>query len=131
MSWWLALALAADLSGTWIGSFEPRPGVNEDLAFRFEQKGAVLTGKQYGDQSSSPLIKGTVSGELVSFVLVRAEQAGNEIHQTQIRFTGRLVGEELELTREREKSTRSGSGAIVTLKNNVRQTFRLKRLTGN
>lgn len=117
----LALLLAADFSGTWIGD-------TTDFAFRLVQKGTVLTGKQYGDQQSTPISKATVSGDLISFVLVRQEQSGNEINESRIRFTGRLIGNELELTRERESSTRAGSGASANTGKNPRQTFRLKRL---
>jgi hypothetical protein len=119
----------ADLSGTWIGQLPGRNGTVEDVAFEFVQKGTQLGGKQYGDYESTPIVKGTVAGELVMFVIMRQEQAGNEINETKIRFTGRLVGQELELTREREAATRSGSGAAVTIRNNQRQTFRLRKLT--
>ena len=121
--------LGADFSGTWIGSVELKAGAVEDVAFQFLQKGAVLTGKQYGDFESTPILKGTVSGDLVMFVLVRQEQSGNEINQTRIRFSGRMVGEEIELTRERESSLRSGSGAAAAPSKNPRQTLRLKRLS--
>ena len=117
----LALLMAADFSGTWIGD-------TTDFAFQFVQKGSVLTGKQYGDQQSTTISKATVSGDLISFVLVRQEQSGNEINESRIRFTGRLIGNELELTRERESSTRAGSGASANTGKNPRQTFRLKRL---
>lgn len=123
-----ASVLGADLTGTWIGQLPGNRGTIEEVAFQLTQKGAVLGGKQYGDFESTPIVKGTVAGELVMFVMIRQEQAGNEIHETRIRFTGRLVGDELELTREREAATRSGSGASVALRNNARQTFRLRKL---
>lgn len=123
------VALAADFNGTWIGTIEVRAGTTEDVAFQFVQKGAVLSGKQYGDFESTPIVKGTVSGELVMFVLVRQEQSGNEINQTNIRFVGRMVGQEIELTRERESSIRSGSGAAAAPSKNSRQTLRLKKLS--
>ena len=123
------VALAADFNGTWIGKIELRAGATEDVAFQFVQKGAVLSGKQYGDFESTPIVKGTVSGDLVMFVLVRQEQSGNEINQTNIRFVGRMVGQEIELTREREASMRSGSGAAAAPSKNPRQTLRLKKLS--
>jgi len=121
-------ALAADFNGTWTGTIVGNRGNVEDVAFQLIQKGSELTGKQYGDFESTPILKGTVSGDLVMFVLVRQEQAGNEINQTKTRFTGRMVGNEIELTREKESSVRSGSGASASLKNSPRPTFRLKRL---
>lgn len=124
----LAALLAADFSGIWVGTIELPNGRTEDVSFEFVQKGSVLTGKQYDDMESTPIVKGTVSGDLISFVLVRQEQAGNEINQTRIRFTGRAVGEAIELFRERESSTRSGSSAGAFLRNNVRQGFKLRKL---
>jgi hypothetical protein len=121
-------AFGADFTGTWIGTIKGNRGNIEDVAFQLVQKGAELSGKQYGDFESTPLVKGTISGELVMFVLVRQEQAGNEINETKIRFSGRMIGDEIELTRERESSSRSGSGASASVKNSVRQTFRLKKL---
>lgn len=131
----LLVVLLADVSGTWIGQIEVREGDKEDIAIRLEQRGAVLTGKLYGDYQSAPIVKGTVAGELLTFVVLRQEQSGNEIHETRIRFTGRVVGQgngqSLELLRERESSTRAGSGASVAFRNNPKLSFRLERLTKN
>lgn len=127
----LLLVVLADVSGTWIGQIEVREGEKEDIAIRMEQRGAVLTGKLYGDYQSAPIVKGTVAGDLLTFVVLRQEQSGNEIHETRIRFTGRVVGESLELVRERESSTRAGSGASVAFRNNPKLSFRLERLTKN
>lgn len=124
----LLLLAAADFNGIWMGTYETRPGFTEDIAFQLTQKSAMLSGKQYGDYQSTPIVKGTVSGDLVSFVLVRQEQSGNEINESRIRFTGRLIGGEIEVTREREASTRAGSGASANTGKNPRITFRLKRL---
>jgi hypothetical protein len=124
----LAVLLSADFSGIWVGTIELQNGRTEDVSFEFVQKGSALSGKQYDDMESTPLVKGTVSGDLISFVLVRQEQAGNEINQTRIRFSGKLVGNEIEVFRERESSTRSGSNAGAFLRNNARQAFKLRRL---
>jgi hypothetical protein len=121
--------LAADFTGTWVGQIPGNRGAIEDVAFQFVQKGSELTGKQYGEAESTPIEKGTISGDLVMFVLIRQEQSGNEINQSKIRFTGRMVDGEIELTRERERSSRAGSGASATVGRAGRQTFRLKRLT--
>ncbi len=128
MRWLLLLvaltAGAADFNGTWIGQITGNRGNIEDVAFQFIQTGNTLAGKQYGEYESTPIVKGTISGDLVMFTLVRQEQAGNEINQTRIRFTGRRIGDEIELTRERESSMRSGSGASASVKKSPRQTFR-------
>ena len=98
------------------------------MAFQFAQKGAVLGGKLYGEFQSTPSSSGIVAGELVTFVVVLAEQAGNEINDTKIRFTGRLISGELELTRERESSTRAGAQSGAFFRPGPGQVFRLKRL---
>ena len=123
-------AYAADLSGIWVGEIgagrpdrDPTP-----MAFQFTQKGSALGGKLYGDYQSTPIATGIVAGDLVTFVVVLAEQAGNEINDTKIRFTGRLVSGELELTRERESSTRAGAKSGAFVRPGPGQVFRLKRL---
>lgn len=126
-----ALPVAAgDLTGMWIGQVPTRRNTDKlDIAFQFEQQGTKLTGKLYGDYRSSPIVSGTVSGDLVTFVVVTEEQAGNEINQNRVRFTGRLVNGELELTRDREASVRAGSAKAVTqMRDTVGVTFRLKKL---
>ena len=134
---WLSVVLgaplaAADLTGIWIGQVPTRRNTDKtDIAFQLEQNGTKITGKLYGDYRSSPIVSGTVSGDLITFVVVTEEQAGNEINQNRLRYTGRLVNGELELTRDREASVRVGSAKAVTqvqMKDNVGVTFRLKKL---
>jgi hypothetical protein len=121
---------ATDLTGIWIGQIPGRNGQMQDIAFQFQQSGTKLTGKLYGDYQSSPIVKGTVADAAVSFVVNGAEQSGNQINESQIRFTGRWYENgELELTRERESSHNAGNGGVVEEKRATpRQTFRLKRL---
>ena len=80
------------------------------MAFQFAQKGAVLGGKLYGDFQSTPISSGIVAGELVTFVVVLAEQAGNEINDTKI------------------SSTRAGAKSGAFFRPGPGQVFRLKRL---
>jgi len=104
----------------------------QDIAFQFRQTGSKLEGKLYGDYQSSPIVQGTVAGAAVSIIVSGSEQAGNQINETQTRFTGRLYENgEIELTRERESSHNAGnSGAVETSRKPApRLTFRLKRLT--
>ena len=82
----------------------------------------------YGDYLSTPISEGTVSGDLVTFIVNTQEQTGNQINETRIRFTGRLKDGEMELFRERETSTNAGNGGAVQIKGNAKQTCRLKRL---
>lgn len=119
---------AADLSGIWVGQFAGRNGEMQDIAFQIEQAGTKLRGKLYGDYSSDPIVEGTVSGALVTFVVAASEQAGNQINSTRLRFTGRLKDGALELTRERESSTNAGNGGVVQFRGNTKTEVRLKRL---
>ena len=122
--------VAADLSGIWVGQIPGRNGQFTDVAFEFTQAGTKLSGKLYGDYKSSPIVEGIVSGELVTFVVLASEQAGNQINDSRLRFTGRMQSGEVELTRERESVTNAGNKGGAQTRNGLGQsaTFRLKRL---
>lgn len=127
----LLLVGAADLTGTWIGLIERQNAEPLDIAFQLAQKGGVLTGKLYDDYRSPPVVEGKVTGESVSFVVVVAEQAGNEIRQSRYRYAGTLVAGKLEMTREREASVNAANGGgVQPPKASSKQTFRLRRLVG-
>ena len=126
----VSTAFGADLSGIWLGQMRARNG-DQDVAFKFTQSGTALGGKIYGDYGSSPIVEGKVSGDQISFLIVTQEQAGNEVNESRVRFSGCLNGDEMELTRERESSTGAASGASVENRNRPDrppQTIRLKRL---
>jgi hypothetical protein len=118
---------AADFTGIWVGQIAGRNG-ETDVAFQLTHKGAALGGKLYGEYQSTSITTGTVSGDLVTFVVVAQEQAGNQINETRLRFTGKMINGEIELTRERESSTNAGNGGGVQMRFNGKQTFRLKKL---
>jgi hypothetical protein len=119
---------AADISGIWLGSLTGgRRNQVQDFTFQFIQKGAVLTGKLYVDYGSTPILKGTIDGDRIAFQVVAREQAGNEINQSVLRFTGTLKDGEIEITREREEIRAAGNSGAAFAKPGT-QTFRLKRL---
>jgi hypothetical protein len=119
---------AADFTGTWVGQIPGRNDTFVDVAFKFVQNGTKLSGKVYGDYRSTPISEAIVAGDLITFVVVTQEQAGNQINETRVRFTGKMIDGEIELTREREAATNAGNSGSVYLRNNTKQTFRLKRL---
>jgi hypothetical protein len=119
---------AADLSGIWVGQIPVRNGDMQDVAFKLTQNGVALGGKIYGDYQSFAIAEGKVTGDEVTFVIVTQEQAGNQINDTRVRYTGTLKGAELELTRERESSTIAGNGGGVMFRGNAKTTFKLKKL---
>jgi len=119
---------AADISGIWMGNVAGgRRNTVQDYAFQFAQKGTTLTGKLYLDYGSTPILKGTIDGEKISFQVVAREQSGNEINQAVLRFTGTLKNGEIEITREREEIRAAGNSGAAVVRPGA-QTFRLKRL---
>ena len=122
--------LAENLTGIWVGQTPGRNGGDpQDIAFKLTQEGTKIGGKLYGDYKSNAISEGMISGNSVMFVIVTQEQAGNQINDTRVRYSGRLVDGQLELTRERERSTNAGNGGVQTQKNAAqRLTFTLKRL---
>jgi hypothetical protein len=120
---------AADLSGFWLGSVTGggRRNQVQDVTFQFIQSGATLTGKLYVDYGSTPILKGTIDGDKIAFQVLVREQAGNEINQSVLRFTGTLKDGEIEITREREEIRAAGNSGAAFAKPGT-QTFRLKRL---
>ena len=125
----LALS-AADFSGIWMGQIPTgRDNAFQDVAFKIVQTGNNITGKLYGDYQSSPISEARISGDLITFVVVAtAQQNGNEINTTKLRFTGILKDGALELTRDRDGAFTAGNGGTFVTKTNPKQTFRLKRL---
>jgi hypothetical protein len=122
-------AWGADFNGIWVGQVPVgRNGDLQDIAFKLVHTGTTLSGKLYGDYRSMPVIEGRVTGEEIVFVVAAQEQAGNQINDTRLRFTGVLKGGELEVTRERESSTNAGNGGGVQIRNNSKLTFKLKKL---
>lgn len=119
---------AADLTGIWVGQYPGRNKEPVDIAFQFKQQGAVISGKLYGDFKSMPIVEGKITADQIEFIVIAEEQAGNQINETRLRFTGSLKDGEMELTRERESSHNAGNGGEVQSRNNTKQTFRLKRL---
>src|SRR4051794_35540644 len=85
----LGVLNAADVSGIWLGSATGgRRNQVTDFGFQFVQKGTTLTGKVYTDYGSTPILKGTIEDDKISFQAVTREQSGNEINQVVVRFTG-------------------------------------------
>ena len=115
-------SFAADLTGIWVGQLPGRfPGDVQDLAFRLEQKGGTLAGKQYGDSESRAISEGRIDGQKVGFVITNEMSGG----KTKLVFTGEVKDGEIELTRRRELPP---DATPEQVKANVPVTFRLKRL---
>jgi len=124
-----AMALpAADVTGTWLGTstFGRRNQV-QDFAFRFVQNNSAVTGKVYMEYGSTPILKGVVDGDKLSFEIVAREQNGNEINEAVFRFTGVIRDGEIEITRQRQEIRNVGnSGGAFSRGADL--TFKVKRL---
>lgn len=126
----LALALAADLNGIWVGQIPARNGDKLDIAFQLKQSpNGAITGKLYGDYRSTPISEGRLDGDAITFTLLAEEQAGNQINDSRLKFTGTIKDGEIELTRKRESSTNAGNAGAAPSRNaDPGVTFRLKKL---
>lgn len=94
------VAPAADLTGTWKASFDTQVG-KQNYTYELKSEGGKVSGKASGNiNGANPrtvdLRNGTLSGDTVTFLEVFDFQ-GNEIA---IRYTGTLVGDEIQFTRQ-------------------------------
>lgn len=125
-----AVALpAADLSGFWLGSATTgRRNQVFDFAFQFVQKDSTLTGKVYLDYGPTPILKGVIDGDKLSFEIVAREQNGNEISESVFKFTGVIKDGEIELTRERQEIRNAVNAGAGFSRPGSGLTFKVKRL---
>ena len=62
------------------------------------------------------MVDGTVEADSLAFVVVAREQAGNQVNLVTYRYEGRLVDEQLEVTRVRVGAVDAVSGAEYVLR---------------
>jgi hypothetical protein len=86
------LACAADVTGTWKGSMDT-PNGSREVTFNFKTDGDKLTGTISGRQGDVPIQDGKITGEEVSFVVVRNFN-GNEF---KMQYKGKVSGNEMKL----------------------------------
>ncbi|MDQ6664698.1 MAG: hypothetical protein M3Z23_09930 [Acidobacteriota bacterium] len=87
----------ADLSGIWTGQLTDKNGDPHDLAFQLIEKGGTITGKMYGDNESTPISEGKVSGREITFS-TKSEMNGQ--HTTFV-YSGTVDGGGIQVTRKR------------------------------
>ena len=88
-----AAALAADISGKWKAEVPGRDGTPREQTFNFKVEGDKLTGTVSGMRGDSEITDGKVSGDDISFTVIRKFQ-DREIKQ---QYTGKVEGNELKL----------------------------------
>ena len=88
------VASAADIDGKWKSEFNTPDGQTRTTTFTFKADGEKLTGTVSGRQADTPITDGKISGDEISFVVVR--NMGGE--ERKIQYKGKLAGDEIKLT---------------------------------
>jgi hypothetical protein len=85
---------AADIAGKWEAKFETPDGQTRTSTFNFKVDGSTLTGTVASARGESPISEGKVSGDSLTFVVVR-ELNGN---QFKMNYKGTVNGSDMKLT---------------------------------
>jgi autotransporter translocation and assembly factor TamB len=96
------VAWAADVTGTWKAQVPARDGSTREMTINLKQDGSSLTGTIGGPQGDTPIANGKVSGDDISFTVVRS-MGGNEV---KINYNGKISGNEIKFVQTREGSER-------------------------
>jgi hypothetical protein len=101
----LASAWAADVTGKWVAQVQGRQGTSENT-FNFKVEGTTLTGTLATARGEDPITEGKVSGDEISFVVVR-KFGENEMKTL---WKGKVSGDEIKFTREFQGGMMGGPG---------------------
>jgi hypothetical protein len=87
-------AFAADVSGKWKGEYPGRDGQMTTSTMTLKVDGEKLTGTVSGRMGENPISEGRISGDDISFVVVRDVQ-GQEM---KIQYKGKFAGDEIKMS---------------------------------
>jgi hypothetical protein len=87
-------AFAADVSGKWKGESPGRDGQMTTSTLTLRVDGEKLTGSVSGRMGDNPISEGRISGDDISFVVVRNMQ-GQEM---KIQYNGKVAGDEIKMS---------------------------------
>jgi hypothetical protein len=105
LSFMLATAWGADITGKWKGSMDMM-GQSMELGFIFKVDGSTLTGTSIGPQGNeTPISDGKIEGDDLSF----AVKITGQMEMT-INYKGKIVGDEIKLTMEMDMGGGAGGG---------------------
>lgn len=90
----LAVAWAADVSGKWKAEMEGPDGQTRTSIFTFKVEGTDLTGTVAGARGETPISEGKVSGDEISFAVIRKF----EDREFKMLYKGKVAGNEIKLT---------------------------------
>jgi len=103
LSVFVTVAQAADVTGTWVAQVPGRGGETRETTFNFKVDGEHLTGTMSGRQGDVALSDGKIKGDELSFNVAMSFQ-GNDV---KFAYKGKVSGDEIQFTRQREGSDRS------------------------
>ena len=89
-----AAALAADITGKWKSEMPGRDGNPMVTTYTFKVEGEKLTGTISGRMGDTPITDGKISGDDVSFAVIR--NFGGE--ERRMEYKGKVAGDELKLS---------------------------------
>ncbi len=89
-----AVALAADVSGTWTASFDTQVG-QQSYTYTFKVVGEKLTGTAKSNLGEGTITDGTVKGDDIAFT----ENLNYQGMMLQIPYKGKISGDEIKFTR--------------------------------
>ena len=87
-------AFAADVSGKWTYEMTTPNGDKREGSLNLKAEGDKLTGTVSGMRGETPISDGKISGDDISFNVVRSRN-GQEF---KMQYKGKVVGDELKLT---------------------------------
>jgi alpha-galactosidase len=87
----LSMAYGADLTGRWVASTQTPAGQQRETVVALKAEGDRLTGYMSSPQGDTAISEGKVTGDQISFVIVR-EMGGEE---RKIQYTGKVTAEGL------------------------------------
>ena len=89
-----AVASAADVNGKWKAEFQTPEGQTRTNTFTFKAEGEKLTGSVMGQAGEAPIQNGKISGDDISFSVVR-NFGGQEVT---IQYKGKVSGDTIQFT---------------------------------
>jgi hypothetical protein len=97
------VAQAADVTGKWVAQVPGRGGETRETTFNFKVDGENLVGTMSGRQGDVVLTDGKIKDDVLSFNVAMNFQ-GNDV---KFAYKGKVSGDEIQFTRQREGSDRS------------------------
>ena len=100
------VALAADVSGTWVGEFHTNEGGVFEVTLTLKADGSALTGTfRQGGGEEVQIQNGKAEGNIISFSITRSNQERTRTQK--VNFTGTIDGNQMKLARQIEGGQRA------------------------